>query len=127
MYRPMGNEDDVLIRSPRKPQSWNVPTETPAAPRISGRMGATRGFLSLSNRPAIMINCSLLKICDCGLLGHCGCGALGGGSARRGHQMAVPDNHLMDDPLHSVALRRELALLDGSLDKNVIAFVKGHG
>src|SRR5471030_1626843 len=124
MYRPTGNDGDVLIRSPRKPQSWNVPTETPAATRTRRRMGATRVFLSLSNRPAIMINCSFLKIWDCGLLG---CGALCGSSARRGHEMAVPDNQLMDDPLHSVALRRELTLLDGALDKNVVALIKGHG
>src|ERR1035437_2413393 len=41
--------------------------------------------------------------------------------------MAVPDDHLVDDPLHAVALRCELALLDGALDKNVVALVKGHG
>src|SRR5471030_1704828 len=119
MYRPTGNDGDVLIRSPSKPQSWNVPTETPAATRTRRRIGAMRVFLSLFNRPAIMVNCSLLKVWDCGLLGHCGCGAFCGSSARRGHQMAVPNDHLMDDPLHSVALRCELALLDGALDKTL--------
>ena len=35
--------------------------------------------------------------------------------------MAGPDNNLMNDALHSVALRRELAPLDGSFDEYVVA------
>ena len=72
-----------------------------------------------------MIDCSFLKIRDGRLLGRCGCCSFCGGSPRRRDQVAVSDNDFMDDSLHSVALRRELALLDRPLDEDVVAFLEG--
>jgi hypothetical protein len=40
--------------------------------------------------------------------------------------MAAPHYDLMDCSLRSIALRRELALLDGALDENVVALLEGH-
>ena len=72
-----------------------------------------------------MIGCSFLKIRDGRFLGRCGRGSFCGGSTRRGDQVAVSNDHFMDDSLHAVALRRELALLDRPLDENVVAFLEG--
>ena len=74
-----------------------------------------------------MIDCSFLKIRDCSLLGGCGCGSLCGRSPRCGDHVAVPNDDFMDDSLRSVALRRELALLDSAFDEDVVALIEGHG
>jgi hypothetical protein len=74
-----------------------------------------------------MIDCAFLKVWDYRLLGDRGCGVLYSGSARWGYEVAAPNGNFMDDPLHSVAFWSELALLDGALDKDVVALVKRHG
>jgi hypothetical protein len=40
--------------------------------------------------------------------------------------MTVPDYHLMDGSLRSIAIRRELTLLNGALDEDVVALLEGH-
>src|SRR5260370_40171765 len=118
-YRPMRSDGEVLTRRPRKPLSWNVATVTPDATRAARQI-----FLTLSDRPTVMIDCSFLKIRDGRFLGRRGPGSSCGGSTRRGDQVAVPDNDFMDDPPHTVTLRRELALLDRPLDADVVAFLE---
>src|SRR5260370_39246501 len=112
-YRPMRSDGEVLTRRPRKPLSWNVATVTPVATRVARRI-----FLTLSDRPTVMIDCSFLKIRDSRFLRRCGRGSFSGSPTRRGDQVAVPDNDFMDDSLHAVALRRELALLDRPLNED---------
>src|SRR5580704_11767301 len=91
------------------------------------RIGAKRVFLSLSNRPAVMIGCSFLKIRHRTFPGVRGYGALCGCSPRWGYDVAVPNDNFMDNPLHSVTLWSELALFDGALDENVVALIESHG
>jgi hypothetical protein len=74
-----------------------------------------------------MIDCSVLKIRDYRLLGSCGCGALYGGCARWGNEVAAPNDNFVNGPLHSVAFWSELALLDGALHEDVVAFGERHG
>jgi hypothetical protein len=84
-----------------------IPTPSKAARRI---------FPSLSDGPTILID-PCLKTLAGRFLGRCGSGFFRSRAARRSDQMAGPDNNLMNHSLHSVALRRELALLDGSFDE----------
>ena len=49
------------------------------------------------------------------------------GGTWRGDQVAVPNDDFMDGPLCSIAFRRELALLDGALDEDIVAFLESHG
>src|ERR1022692_1795365 len=119
IYRPIGSDGDVLMRSPREPQSWNVATTAPAATRAAPRI-----LLALSDRPTVMIDCSFLKIRDRRFVRRCGRGPFRGASTRRRDQVAVPNNDFMDDALHAVGLRRELALLDRPLDEEVVAFLE---
>src|SRR5579863_2693994 len=86
IYRPMGSDGDVLIRSPREPLSWNVATATPVATKA-----VRRTLRSLSDRPAIMIDCSFLKIRDGWLLRRGTRCSFCGDSACRGDQVTVPD------------------------------------
>ena len=65
-----------------------------------------------------------LKIRAGGFLRCCGSGFFRSCAARRSDQLAGPDNDLMNDSLHSVALWRELALLDGSFDEYVVALLE---
>src|ERR1700720_3810200 len=83
IYRPIGSDGDVLMRSPREPQSWNVATTALAATRAAPRI-----FRALSDRPTVMIDCSLLKIRDRRFLGCRGCGSFRGASTRRRDQVA---------------------------------------
>jgi hypothetical protein len=73
-----------------------------------------------------MIHFSSRKIRDDKLLGRCRCGSFRGGTTRRGDQVAVPHYYFMNSPLRSIALRRELALLDGAFDENVVSLLEGH-
>src|ERR1700676_1966746 len=120
IYRPIGSDGDVLMRSPRESVSWNVATPTPVATKA-----VRRTLRSLSDRPTVMIDCSFLKIRDGRLLRRCTRCSFCGGSPRRGNQVAIPHDDFMDDPLHAVALGRELALLDRPLDEDVVALLEG--
>src|SRR5258708_2909243 len=120
IYRPIGSDGEVLMRSPREPQSWNAATTAPAATRAAPRI-----LLTLADRPTVMIDCSFLKIRDRRFLGRCGRSSFRGASTRGRDQMAVPNNDFMDDALHAVGLRRELALLNSAFDKEVVAFLEG--
>jgi len=74
-----------------------------------------------------MIDYSFLKIWDRRLFGHCGGGALASTSSRRGYKVTAPHDNFMDNPQDPVGFRRELALLNRALDKNVVALVERHG
>jgi len=74
-----------------------------------------------------MIDCSFLKIRDRGLFGDSGGSALGSASSRRCDKVTAPHDHFVDDPCNAVTFRSELALLNRALNKNVVAFVEGHG
>src|SRR5580700_11152427 len=78
IYRPIGSDGDVLMRRPREPLSWNIATATPVA-----TSAVRRTLLSLSDRPAVMIDCSFLKIWDGRLLRRCTHCSFGGGSPQR--------------------------------------------
>src|SRR5579864_907981 len=93
---------------------------TPIATRTVWRI-----FRSLSDRPTVMIGGSVLKILDSRFLGRCDRCSFCGGPTWRGNQVAVSDDDFMDDSLHAVTLRRELALLDCPFDENVVAFLEG--
>src|SRR5258708_10129993 len=114
IYRPIGSDGEVLMRSPREPLSWNVATATPVATKAVRRI-----LRSLSDRPTVMIDCSFLKIRDGRLLGRCSRCSFCGGSPQHGDQVTVSDNDFMDHSLHAVALRGELALLDRPFDEDV--------
>src|ERR1700680_4001747 len=75
IYRPIGSDGEVLMRRPREPVNWNVANTTPVAIKTARQI-----FLTLSDRPTVMIDCSFLKIRDGRFLGHCGCGSFCGGS-----------------------------------------------
>src|SRR5271155_3936539 len=80
---------------------------------------------SLSDRPTVMIGCSFVKIRDARFLGSRGNFLFGCSSTRRCDYVAGSNNHFMDDSLHSIALRRELALFNRPLDEDVVAFLEG--
>src|ERR1700676_1843985 len=102
IYRPIGSDGDVLMRSPRESVSWNVATATPAATKA-----VRRTLRSLSDRPTVMIDCSFLKIRNGSLLGRRSRRSFCGGSPRHSDQVTVSDNDFMDDSLHAVPLGRE--------------------
>jgi hypothetical protein len=116
----MGSDGEVLMRRPREPLSWNVTTTTPVATRAAQQL-----FLTLSDRPTLIIDCSFLRIRDGRFLGRCGRSPFCDASTGRGDQVAVPHNDFMDDSLYAVALRYELALLDGPVNEDVVAFLEG--
>ena len=74
-----------------------------------------------------MVDCSLLKIRDRTLLGSRSFGPRSGGPTRCGNQVAAANYNFLDRPFDSITLRLELALLDGALDKDVVALVEGRG
>src|SRR5580698_9513627 len=94
---------------------------TPIATRTVWRI-----FRSLSDRPTVMIGGSVLKIRDGRFLGRCDRCSFCGGSTRRGNQVAIPHDDFMDDSLHAVTFRRELALLNRPFDEDVVAFFQSH-
>ena len=71
-----------------------------------------------------MIGGSVLKIRDGRFLGRCDRGSFCGGSTRRGDHVAIPHDDFMDDSLHAVSFRRELALLNRPFDEDVVAFLQ---
>ena len=74
-----------------------------------------------------MVDCSLLKIRDRTLLGSRSFGPRSGGPTRCGNQVAAANHNFLDRPFDAIALRFELALLDGALDKYFVALVEGRG
>src|ERR1700730_18064038 len=107
MYRPIGNDGDVLMRSPRESLIWNVATAIPVATKA-----VRRTLRNLSDRPTVMIDCCFLKILDGRLLGRCDRGSFCGRSTWRGDQVTTSDDDFMDGSLHAVPLRGKMALLD---------------
>src|ERR1035438_3736320 len=104
------------MRSPRNPLSWNAATVIPTPTRAARRV-----LRSLSDRPVVITGGSFLKFRDGRFLRRRNCGHFCGGTPQRGDQVTAPDHDFMYGSLHSVALRRELALLDSAFDEDVVA------
>src|ERR1035438_10479302 len=108
------------MRSPRDPLNWNAATAMPTPTRAARRV-----LRSLSDRPVVITGGSFLKFRDGRFLGRRNCGHFCGRAPQRGDQVTAPDHDFMYGSLHSVAIRGELALLDGALDEDVVALLEG--